>query len=288
MIWKRLVTGAILIPVVTGMVCWAPLELLAIVAMVVAGLALLEFFGLTRLAGLHGYAVWTLLASAGIFFAQWAAVQGRTWNLGRDLQLVRSSTALPVTVELVLLLFVLGLAVFVFAAKRPLKSALGDIGASAAALILIALPFSTTVRLAGVEAVGRKLLLFALVLVWMGDTLAYFIGKNFGRWHMAPELSPHKTWEGAAANCFGSVIVGAAFAGPLNISPWHCMAMAALANLAGQIGDLLESACKRSAGAKDSGTLLPGHGGMLDRIDALILAAPVVWYYFDLVLGPRA
>ena len=81
--------------------------------------------------------------------------------------------------------------------------------------------------------------------------------------------------------------MGAAFAGWLSIDPWQCMFMAGLANIAGQVGDLLESAYKRSAGVKDSGTLLPGHGGMLDRIDALILAAPVVWYYFNLVLAPR-
>jgi phosphatidate cytidylyltransferase len=133
---------------------------------------------------------------------------------------------------------------------------------------------STTVRLASVEMIGPKLLLFALVLVWVGDTLAYFIGKYFGRLRMAPELSSQKTWEGAAANFIGSVGVGAAFAGPLSINPWQCMIMAGLANVAGQIGDLLESAYKRSAGVKDSG--------------ALILAAPVVWYYFNLVLGPRA
>jgi phosphatidate cytidylyltransferase len=202
--------------------------------------------------------------------------------------LVRSSPAPAPPVELVLLGFVIGLALIVMASKRPLKTALGDMSAGAAALVFIALPLSTTVRLAGAESIGRKLLLFALVLVWVGDTLAYFIGKHFGRRHMTPELSSNKTWEGAAANFIGSVSVGAVLAGTLNISPWHCVAMAALANLAGQIGDLLESAYKRSAGVKDSGTLLPGHGGMLDRIDALILAAPVVWYYFDLILRPRA
>jgi phosphatidate cytidylyltransferase len=81
--------------------------------------------------------------------------------------------------------------------------------------------------------------------------------------------------------------VGAAFAGWLAIDPWQVLFMAGLANIAGQIGDLLKSAYKRSAGVKDSGSLLPGHGGVLDRIDALILAAPVVWYYFSLVLAPR-
>jgi phosphatidate cytidylyltransferase len=191
-------------------------------------------------------------------------------------------------VDLVLLVFVIGLALIVFSSKRPLKSALGDIGASATALLLIALPLSSIVRLAAVAVIGSKLLLFALVLVWVGDTLAYFVGKYFGRLPMAPELSAKKTWEGAAANFIGSVGVGAAFAGPLSIDPWQCMLMAGLANVAGQIGDLLESAYKRSAGVKDSGTLLPGHGGILDRIDALILAAPVVWFYFNLVLGPRS
>jgi phosphatidate cytidylyltransferase len=287
MTWKRLVTGAVLIPVVVAIVWWAPTELVAILALVVTGLAMFEFFALAELAGLHAYRLWTLASSLAIFFAQWAAVQGRSWMLTRDLRLVRLAPALAPPVDLVLVIFVIGLALIVFASKRPLKTALGDMGACTAALLLIALPLSSIVRLAAVAVIGPKLLLFALVLVWVGDTLAYFVGKYLGRWRMAPELSAKKTWEGAGANFLGSVGVGVAFAGPLGIDPWHCMLMAGLANVAGQIGDLLESAYKRSAGVKDSGTLLPGHGGMLDRIDALILAAPVVWYYFSLVLSPR-
>jgi phosphatidate cytidylyltransferase len=204
------------------------------------------------------------------------------------LRLVRFAPGLAPPLELVLLVFVVGLALIVFSSKRPLKSALGDMGACATGVLFIALPLSTTVRLAAVDVIGPRLLLFALVLVWVGDTLAYFVGKYVGRWHMAPLLSAKKTWEGSAANLIGSVGVGAAFAGPLGIDPWQCMLMAGLASIAGQVGDLLESAYKRSAGVKDSGTLLPGHGGVLDRIDALILAAPVVWYYFNLVIGPRS
>jgi phosphatidate cytidylyltransferase len=286
--WKRLVTGAILIPAVVAIVWWAPPGLVAILAMVVAGLALFEFFALAELAGLRAYRLWTLACSAAIFFAQWAAVQGYSFTLTRDMRLVRLSPAVAPPLELVLVVFVIGLALVLFSSKRPLKDALGDMGASATALIFIALPFSATVRLVYADTIGPKLLLLALALVWVGDTLAYFVGKYFGRWHMAPELSAKKTWEGAAANLIGSVGVGAAFAGWLVLDPWQCMLMAGLANVAGQVGDLLESAYKRSAGVKDSGTLLPGHGGMLDRIDALILAAPAVWYYFNLVLGPRS
>ena len=97
---------------------------------------------------------------------------------------------------------------------------------------------------------------------------------------MSPRLSPKKTWEGAIANLAGSLLVALVFTRWLDIPTRDVLVMAALANIAGQGGDLLESAYKRSAGVKDSGTILPGHGGMLDRIDALILAAPVVWYYF--------
>ena len=288
MTWTRIATAAVLIPVVVASVLWGPTELMAALAALVACLALLEFFSLSARVGLGGYRWWTLACSAAVFFAQWAAARERTWTLRPDLRLTRASSAPALPIELILFIFVVGIAVIVFASRRPLAAALGDIGISAAGLLCIALPLSTLVRLDGVAVIGPRLLLFALVLVWVGDTLAYFVGRYFGRLRMAPELSAAKTWEGAAANLIGSLAVGAGFAGWLRLDPLHTVVMAGLANIAGQVGDLLESAYKRSAGVKDSGTLLPGHGGVLDRIDALILAAPVVWYYFDLVLAPRA
>jgi phosphatidate cytidylyltransferase len=287
MTWKRIATAAVLIPVVVAIVWFAPTGVVAVAAAIVSGLALWEYFALTESAGMHAYRLWTLACAATFFFAQWDAVQARSWLLTRDLRLVPFAPVLAPPLDLVLFIFVLGLALILFASPRPLKSALGDIGASASGLIFIALPLSTTVRLRAVDVIGPRLLLFALVLVWVGDTLAYFVGRYMGRLPMAPELSPKKTWEGAAANLVGSLAVGALFANWLVIDPWHCLFMAGLANIAGQMGDLLKSAYKRSAGVKDSGSLLPGHGGVLDRIDALILAAPVIWYYFNLVLAPR-
>jgi len=288
MTWTRIATAAVLIPAVVAVVWWGPTGLVAALAALITGLALLEFFALAERAGLRAYRLWTLVCSATVFFAQWAAVQARSWTLGRDLRLTPFSAAPAPPLELILLIFVAGLAVILFASQRPLAAALGDIGASATGLVFIAFPLSTAVRLAAVDVIGPRLLLFVLALVWVGDTLAYLVGRRFGRLHMAPNLSAAKTWEGAAANLLGSLAVGAAFAEWLGFNPWHTLAMAGLANIAGQVGDLLESAYKRSAGVKDSGTLLPGHGGVLDRIDALILAAPVVWYYFDLVLAARA
>jgi phosphatidate cytidylyltransferase len=143
------------------------------------------------------------------------------------------------------------------------------------------------VRIHAVPLIGPKLLLFTLLLVWVGDTLAYFVGRSLGRMPMAPQLSPKKTWEGAAANLLGSAIVALVLFNWLDMDAFQAVFMACLANAAGQAGDLLKSAYKRGAGVKDSGTLLPGHGGILDRIDALILAAPVVWYYFRFLVASR-
>ena len=116
----------------------------------------------------------------------------------------------------------------------------------------------------------------------MGDTVAYFVGRWIGKHPVAPRLSPKKTWEGSIASFLGALLVAVAFSRWLNIPLHHLLLMAGAGNIAGQMGDLLESAFKRSAGVKDSGSLLPGHGGILDRIDALILAIPVVWYYWTM------
>jgi len=184
----------------------------------------------------------------------------------------------------------MGLAVMTLATKRPLVEALPAAGISCSGLLLVALPLTYAIRLHGISLAGKYILLFALVITWIGDTLAYFVGRALGRRAFAPHLSPKKTWEGAVASFLGSLVIGLAMAhwGRVNIGNLQVLGMAAAGNIAGQMGDLLESAYKRSAGVKDSGTLLPGHGGILDRIDALILTFPVVWYYWLWIYSPGA
>jgi phosphatidate cytidylyltransferase len=122
-------------------------------------------------------------------------------------------------------------------------------------------------------------LLFAFLLCWVGDTAALYIGKNFGRHKLAPVISPGKTWEGAIASVVGGVLVGAIYA--YYLIPTATLGLVLIAatagNVAGQIGDLVESAYKRWGGVKDSGSSLPGHGGWLDRIDSSLLSIPVVF-----------
>ena len=182
-----------------------------------------------------------------------------------------------VSVDIVLLAFVFGCAGIGLATRRPLQEVLPAISISSAGLLFIALPFSYVVRIHEIAGIGRQLLLLTLLLVWAGDILAYFTGKTLGHLRMAPALSPKKTWEGSLGNLAGSLLVALFFARWMQMDTLTLLFVAALANIAGQIGDLIESAYKRGAAVKDSSALLPGHGGMLDRIDSLILASPVVW-----------
>lgn len=116
-------------------------------------------------------------------------------------------------------------------------------------------------------------MLLAVVPVWAGDSLAILFGKAFGKRPLWPELSPGKTWEGAFAHLIGSVAMGT-FLGPLvGVPLWAGVASGAMAGVLGQYGDLFESAIKRTYGAKESGSLFPGHGGMLDRLDSVLMTA---------------
>jgi phosphatidate cytidylyltransferase len=130
----------------------------------------------------------------------------------------------------------------------------------------------------GISA-GHHWLMFGLMLNWIGDTGAYYVGKNFGRHKLAPSVSPGKSWEGAAASAVTGVAFGLIYL-PLAIkgTPLLVAGFLALAgNVAGQAGDLAESAIKRGARVKDSGSLLPGHGGILDRVDSTMFALPVLY-----------
>jgi phosphatidate cytidylyltransferase len=128
---------------------------------------------------------------------------------------------------------------------------------------------------------GVQLILFFLVCIWVGDSGAYYVGKNFGKHKMSPRISPNKTFEGLAGGAVTTFVAAAiaAWALGLDLAPVHVAALAAILAAAAPIGDLVESLFKRDSGVKDSSTLLPGHGGLLDRTDSLVYAAPFVLGY---------
>ena len=120
-------------------------------------------------------------------------------------------------------------------------------------------------------------------IIWANDVCAYLIGMTLGRHPLCERLSPKKTREGFLGGLAGAVGTGLAAARFLDADPWHWAGLALVAAVAGVLGDLVESLFKRSAGVKDSGGAIPGHGGVLDRFDALLLAAPFVFVYMVLV-----
>jgi phosphatidate cytidylyltransferase len=289
MTWTRVATAAVLIPFVVGLVVWGSTAWVALALALVVVLALFEYFSLGDAIGQRAYRFWTATCALLLVYVQWLTAIEPTYQLAGGLTLHREIgrfAAELLGVPEALFVFVLGVAVLTLWTKRPLVEGLPAAGISSSGLLLVAFPLTFAVRLHGLSEQGPRLLLFALVITWVGDTVAYFVGRAVGKHPFAPHLSPKKTWEGAAASFAGSLLVGLAFTQWLNAPPVHLLAMAGTGNIAGQVGDLLESAYKRSAGAKDSGGLLPGHGGILDRIDALILAIPVVWYYWTLIYSP--
>jgi phosphatidate cytidylyltransferase len=140
---------------------------------------------------------------------------------------------------------------------------------------------------APLQALGgeRGWVLLLVFAVWSYDTGAYLVGKNFGRTRFLTHISPSKTIEGLAGGVVAATVVTALMLWGLGINPVHAIMLGPITALAAQAGDLAESVLKRAAGAKDSGTLIPGHGGILDRVDSFIFAAPVVTLYVLVLAG---
>ncbi len=180
----------------------------------------------------------------------------------------------PAAASLLLVLLAL-LAMGLALRVHDLSSVLPDVSAQSFGLIYIYGGWKTAFLL---HAISPYWLTFGLAVNWIGDTGAYYFGRNFGKHKMAPIVSPGKSWEGAAASVVTAVLFGVfclpRFV-PIAMLPAGLIALAA--NVAGQVGDLAESAIKRGAGVKDSGKLLPGHGGMLDRVDSSLFSLPVLY-----------
>jgi phosphatidate cytidylyltransferase len=256
---KRVLTAAVLVPLVLFIILRGSYLLLLIVTALVAALAAWEYLAIADAHGAKTPRILTLLCIAALYASAWYDQQ----------------TLLPVVALAALILLV------VCSFRSPLNRVLPDTAFSTFGLLYCGLTL-LTVPLLRQQPNGPTQLVFLFCAVWSGDVVALYVGRNLGRHKLAPNISPNKTWEGTAGSIAGSVLVTIAlfysrllhFEGSLA----YWLILAVVVNIAAQIGDLVESAIKRGAGIKDSGTLLPGHGGILDRIDALLLAAPALWY----------
>jgi phosphatidate cytidylyltransferase len=289
---KRVLTALVLIPVVLLLVLRAPIPLIAIVT---GAIALVTVHELLKLA--EAYAIkpfhWPTYIFVAVFFALLAVASAN------DKPLLSAAIFIYGTG------FAAAFGAFVFLIvgmnRADLSSAFPAALTSVFAFCYVALPLGFLVQVRE-QWSGAFLLLYLLLIVWAGDIFAYFVGRSLGRHLMSPRISPKKTWEGAAASLLASLLVGSLlynYALPISSALlnahligrrdgifalqkpelWPIVLLSAAINVAAQLGDLVESLIKRGAGVKDSGALLPGHGGMLDRIDALLFAAPVLWCY---------
>jgi phosphatidate cytidylyltransferase len=293
---KRVATAAVLIPIVLILVFRAPLIVLDIVVAAVALLTIREFLDLTKHFGVEPLRLPTYIFAALVFVGVAASVRG-------------TNPVLPAAGILFVFASAAVLAPFLFSVvtmhRADPRSAYPAAAASVFALLYIAVPLAMLVHVRDMWAMavpGCMWIFYLLIVVWSGDIFAYYVGRAIGRHKLSPRISPGKTWEGAIASFVGSIALGTfvfskSYAivsglervGLVNAEQTYRMFvqidwrpiifLSAAVNVAAQLGDLIESLIKRGAGVKDSGSLLPGHGGMLDRIDALLFAAPVVWYY---------
>jgi len=151
-----------------------------------------------------------------------------------------------------------------------------------AGILYVGWLLSHLVALRGLDA-GRSWVFFALFATFASDTAAFFVGRALGKHHLAPTVSPGKTWEGAIAGVFGAIAISLLFMLPtplsLHFSYGQAILMGILVSIFGQLGDLIESLFKRNMEVKESSRLVPGHGGVLDRMDSIVFAGIVVYYY---------
>lgn len=292
---KRVLTALLLVPLVLAAVFWTPIWIFSLLVGAVALLALHEFLHIAEQSGIAVFRPLAMVLVALLFVAfPYFAGHDATVGLYPARVLVVPESALLVllgTLACAFLALTLGLR------RDDLGGSLAAAATTTLAIPYIAMTLGSLVLLRDLRY-GPWLLLYLFVVVWSGDIFAYYTGRALGRHLMAPRISPKKTWEGAVASFAGSVALGVVmflfmpeltgwlvrihaltFAAPRVPPLVDAIALSALLNVAAQTGDLVESMIKRGAGVKDSGTLLPGHGGVLDRIDALLFAAPLLWYY---------
>jgi phosphatidate cytidylyltransferase len=255
---KRLLTALALIPAIVYVVLWANYWTFLAVLTAVALLCYYEYSGIAE--G-YGFGRLNLMGyGAGVLLLVW---QAESWPL------------------------VTAIALVALAASMRADNLSKTLPRAALLLMGVVYVFGCwKCALALRQDYSHHWLMYALLLNWAGDTGAYYIGRIFGKHKMAPRVSPMKSWEGAAASVAISVLVGGAYL--FRFIPGTNLAAAIgltlVANVAGQLGDLAESAIKRGASVKDSSGILPGHGGFLDRVDSTLFTLPVIYLWVKLMV----
>lgn len=262
---RRLYTAAVLIPAVYIIIVHLATWALTLLLIVVGSIALLELYRLSFRSRLNYVLV-------GVGLAVFILTVARShMSLSLPELLLGGACALAMT------------AIFVgttseYRWKDPLLALFG--------ILYVGLPLSTVVS-ARVLPSGAFLVLFLAVVTWASDAGAYYVGTLWGKHPLMPSVSPKKTFEGLLGGLAGAIAAALVaclwFASELSWS--DAVALGILLTLTGLVGDLFESVIKRRAGVKDSGGILPGHGGMLDRIDSLLFTAPTFYYYVTYVRG---
>jgi phosphatidate cytidylyltransferase len=301
---KRVLTAVVLIPVVLAIVFRAPLWLFALVVAAIIVLALHEYLGIVEAAEISPFRrVAYIEATLPVFLLLCSIVMIHLPPHSRHYWSYSEGDILRTCWQLTLISPVIFGIPLVF--RKDMNRGLVAVAASILGVIYISWSLSMLIVLRA-DLTKSVLVVFILFSVWAGDIAAYYVGRTFGRHKLAPVVSPNKSWEGAIASVLASVgiailvlyfrnVLDGWFSYP-GIFRWqndtlapvwppslaHALILGVLTNVAAQFGDLFESALKRGARVKDSGTLLPGHGGILDRIDALLFAIPVVVVYTNL------
>ncbi|HWC99561.1 MAG TPA: phosphatidate cytidylyltransferase [Candidatus Sulfopaludibacter sp.] len=253
---RRILTALVLIPIVVYVVVWADYRIFLAVLAAVSCLCYREY---NEVAAGYGFGAPGVLGyGLGLALLAW---QGQTW------------------------LLLVGGALLIFTLAMRLEDLSHALPRSALLVTGVVYIFGCWKCAMPLREASPHWLMYGLMLNWAGDSGAYFIGRRFGKHKLAPRVSPKKTWEGAAASVVTSILLAGGYL--LRFLPQvpvlNIVLLTAAANVAGQIGDLAESAMKRGAGVKDSGSILPGHGGFLDRVDSSLFALPVIYAYLLLV-----
>jgi phosphatidate cytidylyltransferase len=293
---KRTLTAFLLIPPVVYLIGWSPIWLFLVALVAAVVLALREYFGLCRAMGFKVFSAVGYAGAVALCFVQTFPLRHSYYSVDRN-------------VAAWMIALVLVISALAMHHSTDLKDYLAASATTIFGILYIGLSLSFLVRIrlvgAGVQysddlterpelSLGANLVLFLFAVIWAGDICAYLVGRSMGHTPFFARISPRKTWEGAVAGLVGSLLAGVAYHHWFWTDARHrrgnyhylifAMLLATWIAVAGQLGDLVESAIKRGANQKDSGTLLPGHGGFLDRIDSLLFAVPAMWLAL-LVLG---